>query len=241
VFWSDNGYFQGEHHRMNGKILPYEPVVRVPLIVTGPGMRGDSHDGGYGGSDRFAPMDVVDLSHTLESMAGARTPHDPDGRDMTSLLTGPDTGWNVAVPTEFAVSDPRPRGDHHRDPGFPAAAPGNVKMGVRDGILDPRTGIGLHTGRYDYVRYSDGEKELYDLWTDPNEWNNLMVQPAWVSSHQSLLASLNSVWNQTKDCVGRSCYPTLPPDLAVDRAQGTAHWESYWRTMAAEYGARTPA
>lgn len=39
MFWSDNGYFQGEHHRADGKILAYNPAERVPIIVTGPGMR----------------------------------------------------------------------------------------------------------------------------------------------------------------------------------------------------------
>lgn len=240
VFWSDNGYFQGEHHRMSGKIIPYEPVSRVPLIVTGPGIRGGAHDGVYGGSDRYAPMTVVDLSRTLEAIAGARTPHNPDGKDMEGVLTGPDTGWNEAVPLEFAVSDPRLPGNHHRDPGFAPADGSNVRRGVRGGLVDPRTGIGLHTGRYYYLRYADGEKELYDVWADPNEWNNLMADRAWVRGHGSLLAALNSVWNTTKNCTGSACYPTLPTALAVDRAQNTAQWSTWWRTMNTEYGDNHP-
>lgn len=32
--------------------------------------------------------------------------------------------------------------------------------------------------RYRYIRYSDGSEELYDLRTDPNEWNNRADDPA---------------------------------------------------------------
>ena len=37
VFTSDNGYFSGEHRQRLGKIKPYEPSLRVPLVVAGPG------------------------------------------------------------------------------------------------------------------------------------------------------------------------------------------------------------
>ena len=37
VFTSDNGYFLGEHRMRQGKILPYEPSLRVPLMIRGPG------------------------------------------------------------------------------------------------------------------------------------------------------------------------------------------------------------
>ena len=39
VFTSDNGYFLGEHRLRPGKARTYEPSLRVPILVTGPGMR----------------------------------------------------------------------------------------------------------------------------------------------------------------------------------------------------------
>jgi arylsulfatase A-like enzyme len=39
VFTSDNGYFHGEHRIPFGKTLPYEPSIRVPLVIRGPGVR----------------------------------------------------------------------------------------------------------------------------------------------------------------------------------------------------------
>ncbi len=36
IFTSDNGFFHGEHRVPNGKVLLYEPSIRVPLIMRGP-------------------------------------------------------------------------------------------------------------------------------------------------------------------------------------------------------------
>ena len=38
VFTSDNGYFHGEHRLPREKTLPYEPSIRVPLVIRGPGL-----------------------------------------------------------------------------------------------------------------------------------------------------------------------------------------------------------
>jgi arylsulfatase A-like enzyme len=35
---SDNGFFYGEHRIRIGKVYPYEPSLRVPLICRGPGI-----------------------------------------------------------------------------------------------------------------------------------------------------------------------------------------------------------
>jgi N-acetylglucosamine-6-sulfatase len=37
VFTSDNGFFHGEHRVPYGKVMVYEPSIRVPLIMRGPG------------------------------------------------------------------------------------------------------------------------------------------------------------------------------------------------------------
>src|SRR5919106_777797 len=38
VFTSDNGFFHGEHRVAAGKLLLYEPSIRVPLVIRGPGI-----------------------------------------------------------------------------------------------------------------------------------------------------------------------------------------------------------
>src|SRR5205823_8042762 len=43
IFTSDNGFFHGEHRVPSGKVLLYEPSIRVPLIVRGPNIPAGRH------------------------------------------------------------------------------------------------------------------------------------------------------------------------------------------------------
>jgi arylsulfatase A-like enzyme len=237
VFWSDNGFFQGEHNRTSGKILAYEPSLRVPVLITGPGMRGGSHDGLLGGQDRFDPIDVVDLTRTLVDIAGATPPHTPDGRSLLTVLRGGDTGWTRAVPYEAANANPSPQATT-RDARFPAAGrrPNGTVVGMRDGVPDPRTSIGLRTGRWLYVRYVAGDVEIYDLRTDPLQWDNLASKWSWTKEHRDLIDALESVWEQLRDCQGSGCSPRLPAMLTTDAAANATATATYWRTLASTYG-----
>ena len=38
LFTSDNGFFHGEHRVPDGKVLVYEPSIRLPLLMRGPGV-----------------------------------------------------------------------------------------------------------------------------------------------------------------------------------------------------------
>ena len=38
--------------------------------------------------------------------------------------------------------------------------------------------VSLRTLRWRYLRYANGEEELYDLKNDPNEWTNLSGDPS---------------------------------------------------------------
>jgi len=40
-----------------------------------------------------------------------------------------------------------------------------------------RNNHAVRTERWRYIRYADGSEELYDHWTDPNEWSNLASDP----------------------------------------------------------------
>ncbi len=62
VFTSDNGWFNGEHGLPGGKRLMYEPSVRVPLLMRGPGLSvGTSQE----------PVANVDLTPTFLELADA--------------------------------------------------------------------------------------------------------------------------------------------------------------------------
>jgi arylsulfatase A-like enzyme len=82
VFTSDNGFFHGEHRVRQGKILVYEPSVRVPLILRGPGVaRGHEAHGLVGN---------IDLAPTIVDAANARAGRRLDGRSLLPLARNPE-------------------------------------------------------------------------------------------------------------------------------------------------------
>jgi arylsulfatase A-like enzyme len=81
VFTSDNGFFHGEHRVQTGKVLVYEPSVRVPLILRGPGL---PH-----GAKRTNLVANVDLAATILDAAKARPGRRLDGRSLLPLARDP--------------------------------------------------------------------------------------------------------------------------------------------------------
>ncbi len=80
IFTSDNGFALGEH-RAKGKNLPWEEVLRVPLLARGPGLP-------HGRSSKQAMF--VDLAPSIAQLAGATPAREVDGRaDLFTL----DAGW----------------------------------------------------------------------------------------------------------------------------------------------------
>jgi N-acetylglucosamine-6-sulfatase len=78
VYTADNGFFHGEHRIPNGKVQLYEPSVRVPLVLRGPGVpRGV----------RLAQQSInVDLAATVVDAANARAGRTLDGVSLLPLL-----------------------------------------------------------------------------------------------------------------------------------------------------------
>jgi arylsulfatase A-like enzyme len=81
AFTSDNGYFHGEHRIPFGKTLPYEPSVRVPLVIRGPGLPQGAH--------RKRPVSNQDLAPTILDAAGARAGIVQDGLSLMPLARHP--------------------------------------------------------------------------------------------------------------------------------------------------------
>lgn len=81
IFTSDNGFLLGEHRVPNGKVLVYEPSVRVPLLIRAPGFihRATSR----------ALVSNVDLAPTILELAGAGPLRKMDGRSLVPLLRNP--------------------------------------------------------------------------------------------------------------------------------------------------------
>ncbi|MBA3311632.1 MAG: sulfatase, partial [Nocardioidaceae bacterium] len=79
IFTSDNGLLSGEH-RLTGKRQPFEPSIRVPLLIRGPGIPPGSTVGQFSGT--------IDLAPTVVDIALADAGLTMDGRSLLPTATG---------------------------------------------------------------------------------------------------------------------------------------------------------
>ena len=180
VFTSDNGYYLGEHRQREGKIKAHEPVLHVPLQVAGPGIEQGI---------RYHPITTMDLTATVLDLAGARPLPAMDGSSVLSEMTGPDQPWTVPVVTEGLIKDVHRKRWTDLPPGL--------------------TTSGLRVGRWKLIRYANGDAELYDEMTDPNELTSVYSDPRYAAVRDEMAR----LWEQYKDCKGAACRVPLPADL----------------------------
>jgi arylsulfatase A-like enzyme len=89
VFTSDNGFFHGEHRLREGKFLPYEEAVRVPLLIRG---------GGFpAGATATQLVSNVDLAPTMLALAGVAPGREVDGEPLLPLARDPAAGRGRAL------------------------------------------------------------------------------------------------------------------------------------------------
>jgi arylsulfatase A-like enzyme len=101
VYTSDNGFFLGEHGLFDKRFM-YEPSLRVPLLVRGPGVAKPGTT-----SACFALN--VDFAPTFLELAGVGIPADVQGRSLLPLLRGePPADWRTSFYYRY-YHDP---GDH---------------------------------------------------------------------------------------------------------------------------------
>ena len=101
VFTSDNGYLFGEH-RQTAKTLLYENSIRVPLLMSGPGLpRGAERGGIVGNIDLAATIyDVtgVEPGRTQDGISLAEAARDPELRAERALLIQNEGSAGVRAP-----------------------------------------------------------------------------------------------------------------------------------------------
>jgi N-acetylglucosamine-6-sulfatase len=208
---SDNGYFLGEHRMRQGKIWTHEPSLRVPFVVSGSQIpRGTRYD----------PVSTQDIPATILDLAGATPPHPADGVSLVPTFAR-DRGWRRPVVVENQVEGPELNVARYDAP---------------TGFHRTLTGTGLRTARWKYVRYIDGDAELYDLTQDPNELRNVYGRPRYAG----VQAQLARVWRTTRSCAGATCRRPLPAALQVGPRQLAETTRAQERGVAARYGVRLP-
>lgn len=90
IYCSDNGAMWGEHNigAAAQKNLPYEPSVRVPLLVAGPG---------FTPGTTSAVTCQQDITATIAAIAGVTPPWGLDGVDLRDVQNNPNNYANRAV------------------------------------------------------------------------------------------------------------------------------------------------
>jgi len=184
IFTSDNGYMSGEHRLTHGKVQPYEPAARVPLLIAGPGVPA--------GNTWTAPAGMQDLAPTVLEMAGVSADHVRlDGQSVlpTAERTEGDLGRAVLVEQADLPIDPEDGGKVRY------AAPRSVRQ--TDWVYHAAV-----TQQWKLIEWDQlGTYELYDLSADPDEVDNLANHP----DYQNQLAYMVERLAQLRWCAGANC------------------------------------
>ncbi|HTD21281.1 MAG TPA: sulfatase [Terriglobales bacterium] len=133
-FSADNGYHMGDYSFLPGKMTPFDLDIRVPLVVTGPGV---SHQ------TLSEITQTVDLAPTFTELGGNTAPTEPDGHSLVPLLHGKNPAWRQMALIE------------HHGPPDDASDPDNEKHEKSSGDANPPNYEALRSDTYMYVEYSN--------------------------------------------------------------------------------------
>ena len=170
-FTSDNGYHFGEHRFHQGKQTSYEEDIAVPMIVRGPGVKA--------GVTRPHIVLNQDLAPTFAEIADAEVPAFVDGRSLLPVLgvSPPATSeWRDA----FLVNSPATNAT-----GWLKHMPNNQAV---------------RTPRYEYIDYTRGKDELYDMSRDPRQVHSILANPP-----DGVLARMRTNLADLRNCDGEEC------------------------------------
>jgi arylsulfatase A-like enzyme len=187
IYTSDQGFAWGQHG-FKSKVAPYFSTIAAPLIFQLPKKFADRYKSQ--GTIVDAPVSGIDIPSTIYSLIGLKTPWEFHGQDLTPLLKDPATDWQkpaVVVHTASLYGSDT-----------------NTIPGKEDPLLYHGPGVPwyvmLSQGRYQYIRtLVEGEtEELYDLISDPQELDNLAVNPKYKSLLESFRQDTYKELKRTK-------------------------------------------
>ena len=151
IFMSDHGEMLGDHGLILKGCRFYEGLVRVPLILSGPGIPE--------GARSDALVELTDIVPTLLEFAKVEIPERVQGRSLSGLLTNPDADHRDFVRCEYYRA-------------LNPTGPGRSQITGTFGTM-------YRDRRYKLCVYHGHEfGELYDMEEDPDEFRNLWDDPA---------------------------------------------------------------
>jgi arylsulfatase A-like enzyme len=207
IFTSDNGFFFGQHRLVGGKFLAYEPSTHLPLIIRGPGIEPNTKSGQL--------VNTPDIAPTILELAGVTADKSIDGTSLMPFAKEPSLRTRRPLLFESFVQTNDVEQDGGAATGESAAAGrSRGKLGVKGAsrstagaaahasvVAPPKNYYGIRLGAYKYIEWPDGEKELYDINTDPYELNNIVRD----KNYTPIRAFLHEELVRLEECSGRTC------------------------------------
>jgi len=182
IFTSDNGYFRGEHRRSMAKLWVYEEAMRVPLIISGPGIpKGQTRD-------QMALN--LDVTATILDYAKALPGRKNDGTSLVPVLQNSQAAWRTAFLVEGTDQIVTSAGKKSYG-RFNAVRTSNYKYAEHTLFDNPN---------------SVPEVEMYNLASDKYEMASIHNN----SIYGNVKSSLKNTFDILKNCAGPSCWITTP-------------------------------
>jgi protein O-mannosyl-transferase len=143
IYLSASGGSISRRFMWQGDLAPYDESIRIPMIISGPGIAGDS---------RFSHVvNLIDIFPTILDIAEINYPWKNNGRSLTPIFSEPGipvSNWRHSVLSEL----------------------GEV-MQYRWDSMPPKYTLFRSTD-FKYIEYANGTMEYYNLLDDPLEFDN---------------------------------------------------------------------
>jgi choline-sulfatase len=161
VVAGDHGEGLGDHGERTHGMLLYDSTLRVPLVVSAPGLTAGT---------RADAVSLIDIAPTILRAAGVTPPAEMKGQDLVRLK--PDTtGTNT---TGTNTSSVRLQPDLYSETNYPLAAGWSALQALTD-------------GRWMTIR-AGAATEVYDVQSDPAETHDVAAAQAGVAAAMSARA-----------------------------------------------------
>jgi arylsulfatase A-like enzyme len=173
ILFTSDNGYFSGEHRLNTKFVSYEEAVKVPLLARGPGLPE--------GTAVDVPTQNVDLAPTIVSIAQAIPGREPDGIALLDVIERPQ--------------------HYAKRPLYVASGPSEATS-LR-GLGYYPVYFGVQAPGLSYIRWANGDEELYDLVEDPYQVSNA-VQDSHYRTEKRDLSDLASAF---VNCSGDACSP----------------------------------
>jgi len=172
VFTADHGWQMGEKGYLF-KNSAWEESVRIPLIIREPNNINN-------GSQAEHPVSLIDLFPTFIDYAQLTGDHKKNAKG------GKLGGYSLRTFLE------KPESLEWQGPNGALTVIGNFHQVTKIDEVEQQN-YSYRTKDWRYIRYSDGQEELYDHRIDPFEWHNLAKDPTKLAIKKQLIKELLTI------------------------------------------------